>query len=143
MIKFGDLLRNCLKKKPKTFYEVLGSQQGIETLVQNFYRNMETYPEFENVLHSHAEGITPEIEKKLVFFLCGWLGGPNLFVENYGHPRMRMRHAHIKIGEAERNEWLQCMQLSLDNHPYKIKKKTNHQLMDSFTALAVRIQNAH
>ena len=46
---------------------------------------------------------------KLHWFLCGWLGGPALYVQRLGHPRLRARHLPYAIGIAERYQWLACM----------------------------------
>jgi hemoglobin len=42
-------------------------------------------------------------------FLCGWLGGPQHFVERFGHPMLRARHMPYRIGIEERDQWLACM----------------------------------
>lgn len=141
MQKLFRKFKFMFKKQPPNFYELLGKEEGLSKLVDQFYINMEKHPEFSVVMGTHSLGITDEIKKKLLYFLSGWLGGPNLFVEAYGHPRMRARHGHIVIGEQARNEWLMCMQLSLDEIFPKLKMKHNHSLIDSFTALALRIQN--
>jgi truncated hemoglobin YjbI len=46
---------------------------------------------------------------KLFWFLCGWLGGPNHYIERFGHPRLRARHLPYAIGMAERDQWMACM----------------------------------
>ena len=48
-------------------------------------------------------------------FLSGWLGGPQLYVEKHGEPRLRARHQPFAIGDAERNQWLLCMRTALDD----------------------------
>ena len=52
-------------------------------------------------------------EDKLYQFLSGWMGGPQLYVEKYGHPMLRRRHLPFEIGEAERDQWLICMNKAL------------------------------
>ena len=47
-------------------------------------------------------------------FLSGWSGGPSLYIEKYGHPRLRQRHMPFSIGEIERDQWLWCMNKALD-----------------------------
>ncbi len=47
-------------------------------------------------------------------FLSGWSGGPQLYVQRFGHPRLRMRHFPFPIGTAERDQWLWCMNRALD-----------------------------
>jgi hemoglobin len=51
----------------------------------------------------------PVPAKKLFWFLCGWLGGPQHYTERFGHPRLRARHMPFKIGILERDQWLACM----------------------------------
>jgi hemoglobin len=47
-------------------------------------------------------------------FLSGWSGGPQLYIQRFGHPRLRMRHMPFAIGTVERDEWLWCMNKALD-----------------------------
>ena len=46
---------------------------------------------------------------KLFWYLCGWLGGPNHYIERFGHPMLRARHLPYAIGNAERDQWMACM----------------------------------
>ena len=50
-----------------------------------------------------------DARQKLFWFLCGWLGGPDHYIERFGHPRLRMRHLPFAIGIRERDEWVLCM----------------------------------
>lgn len=138
-------LKNLFSKSPKSFYDQIGQETGIKELVQNFYEVMLTDPKAKRCLlvHKLEEGSIPvEVKDKLFMFLSGWLGGPNLFVENHGHPRMRMRHMHVKIGQTEAEQWLYCMQNALDKHSVKMSKKFKNQFMNSCKGLAIRIINA-
>lgn len=134
------------KKQPKFLYEVIGQESGVFELVKNFYDVMENNSNAKECLHTHeltAEGKIPdEVKKKLFMFLCGWFGGPNLYVEAFGHPRMRARHMHVKITEIERNQWLFCMWEALKRHSIKIPKDDYFRFEGSFKALASRIQNS-
>jgi hemoglobin len=49
-------------------------------------------------------------------YLTGWTGGPPLYEQQHGHPRLRMRHIHFAIGKRERDEWLWCMEKAIDEH---------------------------
>jgi hemoglobin len=132
-------------KNPASFYHLLGQEEGISILVNNFYLEMETNPTAIDCLKTHQliDGCVPESNKeKLKDFITGWLGGPNLFVTKYGHPRMRMRHGHIKIAQRERDQWLLCMNIALQKHPIKMKAKHKVSMANSFAALAMRIQNS-
>ena len=46
---------------------------------------------------------------RLFWFLCGWMGGPDHYVSQFGHPRLRMRHMPYPIGSKERDQWVLCM----------------------------------
>ena len=94
------------------------------------------------ISHELLNGKIPNNFKNKFFkFLSGWFGGPNLFVEEFGHPRMRARHMHVKIGEAERVQWLYCMDIALNMHTPKISSRDRLRFEGSFKALASRIQN--
>lgn len=138
-------LKKWFSPKPINFYHALGETSGISELVDHFYHFMETMPEAKDCLDVHEleNGVVPDaVKNKLKDFLSGWLGGPNLFVEKYGHPRMRMRHAHIKIQKHHAEQWLLCMNHALKTHSTKMKNKHKIQLANSFAALAARIINS-
>ena len=113
------------EKEPEFLYTVIGMETGVYELVKNFYEIMETDAKAKECLDVHeivGGVISDEVKKKLFMFLCGWFGGPNLYIERFGHPRMRARHQHIKISKLEANQWLYCMFKALDIHSIKIKK---------------------
>jgi hemoglobin len=92
-------------------YEVLG-EEGVRRLVDRFYDLMDTLPEASTIraLHPADLGVARE---KLFLFLVGWMGGPPLYVQRHGHPRLRARHLPFPIGEAERDQWMLCMERAL------------------------------
>ncbi|HED40326.1 MAG TPA: hemoglobin-like protein [Chromatiales bacterium] len=94
-------------------YERLGGEQGVRRLVDRFYELMDTLPEARGIREMHAANLDGSREK-LFMFLSGWLGGPALYIEKYGHPRLRARHLPFAIGEAERDAWMRCMSQALD-----------------------------
>jgi hemoglobin len=95
-----------------TFYELLGGENGgtanIRALVETFYDIMESDPKAAPIRAYHAKDLT-EAREKLFMFLTGWTGGPALYIERYGHPRLRQRHMPFSIGESERDQWMYCM----------------------------------
>ena len=95
-----------------TFYVLLGGENGgtekIRQLVETFYDIMETDPKASPIRAYHAKDLT-EAREKLFMFLTGWTGGPALYIERYGHPRLRQRHMPFTIGESERDQWMYCM----------------------------------
>lgn len=98
----------------QTHYEKMGGESTVRALVKAFYQQMNTDPAFAGVRKMHASDLE-YIEQVLFEFLSGWLGGPQLYVEKYGHPRLRQRHLPFSIGISERDQWLQCMDKAMDD----------------------------
>jgi len=88
-------------------YELVGGEAGLHRLVDRFYEVMDTEPRAAGIRAMHTN--LPRANMKLFEFLSGWMGGPQLFVEKYGHPRLRARHLPFPIGESERDQWIFCM----------------------------------
>lgn len=91
-----------------THYDRIGGEPVIRQLVHRFYELMDELPEAWEVRKLHHEDLAGS-EEKLFKFLSGWMGGPQLYVEEYGHPRLRFRHLPFSIGIQERDQWLMCM----------------------------------
>jgi len=93
---------------PVSPYEVLGGEAKVYALVDRFYDLMDETPEYYGIRKLHPASLDGSREK-LKLYLSGWLGGPQQYVERYGHPRLRARHLPFAIGQAERDQWLACM----------------------------------
>ena len=93
--------------------EMLGGEQGLRALVDRFYDLMDSSPEAAKIRTFHAKSLKQSREK-LFMFLSGWSGGPQLYVQRFGHPRLRMRHLPFPIGSVERDQWLWCMNRALE-----------------------------
>jgi len=94
--------------EPKaSVYERIGGEAAIRQLVKRFYELMDTLPEAYAVRKIHPEDLSGS-EEKLFMYLSGYLGGPNLYIEQFGHPRLRSRHMPFSIGASERDQWLLC-----------------------------------
>ncbi len=91
-----------------TPYQRLGSEAAVRALVDRFYDLMDLEPGFAELRALHPDTLAGSRDK-LYWFLCGWLGGPDLYAERFGHPRLRARHLPYAIGLQERNQWLSCM----------------------------------
>jgi hemoglobin len=89
-------------------YELLGGDAKVRELVTRFYDLMDTEPEFAGIRKLHQPDLS-QAREKLHLFLSGWLGGPQLYTERFGHPMLRARHLPFRIGTAERDLWLACM----------------------------------
>jgi hemoglobin len=95
-----------------TPYEALGGELALRQLVDRFYALMDELPEASNVRRMHPEDLSGSIQN-LFEFLSGWFGGPSLYIQKKGHPRLRMRHNPYVIGVRERDEWMLCMTQAL------------------------------
>lgn len=94
-----------------TPYELLGGEPVVHRLVHRFYELMDTLPEAWSIRQLHPESLQGS-EQKLFQYLSGWLGGPDLYVQQFGHPRLRARHLPFPIASRERDEWMLCMRLA-------------------------------
>lgn len=97
---------------PATPYAKLGGAPALRQLTHRFYELMDELPEAWAIRQMHPESLEGSAES-LFQFLSGWLGGPPLFMQNRGHPRLRMRHAPYTISGQARDEWLLCMRMAL------------------------------
>jgi hemoglobin len=91
-----------------TPFERLGGEPGVRALVDRFYDLMDLEPRFAQLRAVHPTTLDTARDK-LFWFLCGWLGGPDHYVERFGHPRLRARHLPYAIGSVERDQWMGCM----------------------------------
>ena len=91
-----------------TAYEVLGGEARLKALVDCFYALMDSEPEYQVIRKLHPPSLAGSNDK-LFLFLTGWLGGPPVYVQKYGHPMLRARHLPFAIGIAERDQWMSCM----------------------------------
>jgi hemoglobin len=94
-------------------YTRIGGDVAIRKLVDRFYELMDELPEAYAARKIHPADLS-ESNNKLFDFLSGWLGGPQRYIEKHGHPMLRQRHFPYAIGPEERDQWLLCMQLALE-----------------------------
>ena len=100
------------EQKPATPFEQLGGVNGVRALVDRFYDLMDLEPDFAALRALHP-GSLDGSRDKFAWFLTGWLGGPDLYIERFGHPRLRARHLPYPIGVEARDQWLTCMGLAM------------------------------
>lgn len=107
--KLGFMINESLSP-----YNKLGGDAAVRELVDRFYDYMDTLPEAQGIRRLHPADLTGSRDK-LYKFLSGWLGGPSLYMQEYGHPRLRARHLPFKIAEAERDAWMLCMEKAMED----------------------------
>ena len=96
-----------------TPYFHIGGEPAVRLLVNQFYFSL---VEAQGIREIHQPDLF-SVNSKLFKFLSGWLGGPNLFIEEFGHPMLRARHFPFIIGESESEQWMFCMNKALEETP--------------------------
>jgi len=91
-----------------TFFELLGGIEQVRALVERFYDVMDSDPQAASLRAMHPQELAGSREK-LFMFLAGWTGGPQLYIERYGHPKLRARHLPFVVDETARDQWMYCM----------------------------------
>jgi len=126
------------EKTKMTSYELIGGETSVLYLVNRFYFYMDTLPEAKEVRKIHAKSLSVA-KDKLFKFLSGWLGGPDLFIQEFGHPMLRRRHFPFVIGQAEKDQWMICMNKAMNEIPMNSDLKKS--LLGSFDQLATHMIN--
>ena len=104
------------KPPADTPFEWIGGEPRVQALVDRFYDLMELEPAYAQLRAVHGTSLD-NARQRLFWFLCGWLGGPNHYIERRGHPMLRARHLPFAIGSTERDQWMGCMAQALaDQH---------------------------
>jgi hemoglobin len=101
---------------PATPFEQLGGADRVKTLVERFYDHMSEHEPVLAKLHPCDEaGKVARVNRdRFALFLIGWLGGPDDYIQQHGHPRLRMRHGRVPVDEAMRDAWLRSMTAAMD-----------------------------
>ena len=121
-----------------SLYEALGGEEPIRKICDRFYDFMESLPEAATILALHPSDLSSSRDK-FYWFLVGWMGGPDLFVRRFGHPRLRARHMPFKIDSKARDQWMLCMTKTLE---IEISDETiREQLLAAFARLADHMRN--
>jgi hemoglobin len=127
--------------QPKaTPYELLGGQPVVFALVDKFYDLMDEVPEYYGIRKLHPAELNGSRDK-LKWFLSGWLGGPQLYTEKFGHPMLRARHLLFPIGTSERDQWLACMFSAME--ALGVEESLQRRLQESFFGTADWMRNQH
>lgn len=93
-------------------FDLLGGESAVRALVDRFYDLMDLEPAYATLRAMHPTALDGSRDK-LFWFLCGWLGGPDHYIERFGHPRLRMRHMPFAIDMAGRDRWVQFMEKAM------------------------------
>lgn len=121
-----------------TPYMALGGEAKVRELVDRFYDLMDELPEAYELRQMHPEDLGHSRDK-LFMFLSGWLGGPDLFVQEFGHPMLRRRHMPFTVDVQSKDQWLLCMKLAMD--AMNIEGPLRDHLDNAFAQTANHMRN--
>ena len=121
-----------------TAFELIGGEAKVRALVDRFYDLMDLEPQFAGIRALHPNTLDSSRDK-LFWFLSGWLGGPPLYEERFGHPRLRARHLPFAIGLRERDDWLVCMALAMEAQG--LEESLRERLLSAFFGTADWMRN--
>jgi hemoglobin len=123
----------------QTPYDRIGGADGVRQLVKVFYDLVETEPAGAplRVMHNQGNGLAHAREAQFMF-LSGFLGGPQLYVEQHRHSNVRQMHSHLAIGEVEAQSWLACMEKALEK---TADGDTRRVLRQTFVRVANALRN--
>jgi len=119
-------------------FELMGGETGVRALVDAFYDRMSLDERFADILALHPVPLEGSRDK-LYWFLCGWMGGPDHYIERFGHPRLRARHLPYPIASKERDQWLLCMAEAMAD--VNIPQPLFDRLLESLTSTADWMRN--
>ncbi|MFT5532838.1 MAG: hemoglobin [Burkholderiaceae bacterium] len=119
-------------------YDLIGGDARVRELVDRFYDLMDLEPEFAELRALHPTTLEGSRDK-LYWFLSGWSGGPDMYIERFGHPRLRARHLPYPIGVSVRDQWMQCMAFALQD--IGVEEGLRDRLITSFYQTADWMRN--
>jgi len=117
-----------------TLFERLGPE-NIQTLVNRFYDLVFAHPQISHLFKTDKE----VIKEKQRLFLTQFLGGPDLYSQQYGHPQLRARHLPHPIGDDDAVAWLECMNKAIGT--LSIDEKLKDELFKRFVPTAMFMVN--
>lgn len=122
----------------ETPFAWIGGESQVHALVDRFYDLMDLEPDYAALRAAHGTELA-NAREKLKMFLTGWMGGPQRYTEQFGHPRLRMRHMPFSIGIAERDQWVACMDQAMQETGVDATLRT--RLKESFMQTADWMRN--
>lgn len=121
-----------------TPFQWIGGEERVRALTDRFYDLMDLEPPYKELRAAHGTELT-QAREKLFMFLCGWLGGPSYYTDQFGHPRLRMRHMPFAIGIKERDQWVACMDQAMTET--QVPAELRERLKNSFFQTADWMRN--
>ena len=121
-----------------TPFQLMGGAGVVRWLTDRFYDIMDSDPAVKALRDMHPADLT-ESRDKLYMFLSGWLGGPSLYIEKYGHPRLRARHMPFPVDSTARDQWMFCMSRAVSE--LVVEEGLKEKLLEAFFNTADFMRN--
>jgi hemoglobin len=119
-------------------YVLIGGEAGVQKLVNRFYDLMDEDPDYFGIRKLHPASLSTA-RQKLFMFLSGWLRGPPLYTNAFGHPHLRAKHLPFAIGISERDQWMACMVRAMEETG--VDDDMKHRLARAFFQTADFMRN--
>ena len=119
-------------------YQRIGGEVGLHRFVDALYDTMDALPQVRHIRAMHPADLD-YARDRLFMFLSGMLGGPPLYMEAFGHPRLRRKHLHFEIGDTERDQWMLCAEFAADR--LDIDDVTRRALLQTLAQMADHLRN--
>lgn len=127
--------------QPTPFELLGGGAERVRAIGERFYDLMDEREPALAALHQQGEDgkVSRQARDRFILFFLGWLGGPQDYVAQHGHPRLRMRHASVRVDIAMRDAWLRCMNQAMDDQG--VTGELRAFLEERLSALANHMRN--
>jgi len=123
---------------PISLYSRLGGDLILREFVTHLYHFMDTLEQVAHVRNMHSADLSFAGDR-LYMFLSGMLGGPALYMESFGQPRLRRKHMKFEIGDDERDQWMLCARLAADR--LELSQTLKDELITELAAMADHLRN--
>lgn len=121
-------------------FEIIGGAESVALLANRFYDIMESDPYAQELYAIHPKPLD-NIRRVFTLYLTMWLGGPNEYEQERGHPRLRARHLPFKVTPSMKAQWMYCMRKAM--HETVSDSSVSESLLDALNQLAEHMINTH
>jgi hemoglobin len=122
----------------ESLFDQVGGEPFFVQLVDSFYAAVETD---ETLRPMYPDDLT-DSKRHFMLFLVQYWGGPGTYMEERGHPRLRMRHAPFRITKGARDAWLRAMATALSSVREQLNDDQFDELSAYFAMAAQQMRNA-